>query len=248
MYSPFAPSIFNPFGIYSFQFIPMNINLLLFGFTVFALYKVFENRAGSSDFSGFNSVDESATITKLQLALTADWRDSESIMKKLSLIASKYGNIDGRNDLANLLSEVTLALLRKKNDWHSVAYDANFINDQSRVEGTFQKLAIQERSKFEIESDSKSQIGLIRDNSQSQQTLSVVTLIIASRGKSNSFSNKPLRTFEATKECLEGLAADALTNEGDDILAVELLWSPDNSEMTLSERDLVQDYPELLKL
>ena len=103
-----------------------------------------------------------------------------------------------------------------------------------------------------------------------------MTLIIASRGKSSSFSDKPLRTLEATKSCLEGLAADALTrsvirfgefpdtflpfgfslfhyfmllkNEGENILGVELLWSPDNSQITLSERDLVQDYPELLKL
>ena len=107
----------------------MNINVLLFGFTAFALYNFLQNRAGSSDFSGGNSESgvfgQTATVTKLQIAVSADWKDQDNIMQKLATIASKYGSIDGRGELASLLSEVSLALLRNKSDWQSVSYDGS---------------------------------------------------------------------------------------------------------------------------
>jgi len=50
------------------------------------------------------------------------------------------------------------------------------------------------------------------------------------------------------KKCLQGLAADALTDEGENIMAVEVLWTPSEPGTVISERDIVEDYPELLRL
>ena len=48
------------------------------------------------------------------------------------------------------------------------------------------------------------------------------------------------------KRCLQGLAADALTDEGDNVMAVELLWTPSERGSTISKRELINDYPELI--
>jgi uncharacterized membrane protein len=50
------------------------------------------------------------------------------------------------------------------------------------------------------------------------------------------------------KEILQSLASEALTDEGENIMAVEILWTPSEVGNVLSERDIVQDYPELIRL
>jgi uncharacterized membrane protein len=52
----------------------------------------------------------------------------------------------------------------------------------------------------------------------------------------------------ALRECLQSLAADALTDDGENIMAVELLWTPSETGTVISQRELIEDYPELIKL
>ena len=52
---------------------------------------------------------------------------------------------------------------------------ANVVNDINRAESTFQRLAIQERSKFEIESSSNSLNWRFLASNRSKSTLSVVS-------------------------------------------------------------------------
>jgi uncharacterized membrane protein len=56
------------------------------------------------------------------------------------------------------------------------------------------------------------------------------------------------RSVTEIRNCLQSLAADALTDEGDNVMAVEVLWTPTDPSQTLSDRDLISDYPELIKL
>jgi uncharacterized membrane protein len=44
------------------------------------------------------------------------------------------------------------------------------------------------------------------------------------------------------------LAYEALSDSGENIMAVELLWTPSERGTVVSDRDLIQDYPELMKL
>lgn len=44
------------------------------------------------------------------------------------------------------------------------------------------------------------------------------------------------------------LAADAMTDDGENVLATEVLWTPQDESDVLSKRDLIQDYPELIDL
>lgn len=248
--TPFYSPFYSPFG-----FMPINFNLLLIVGFAYILSQVVMNRVGNSNFAGVDdnsgSLGSGASVIKFQLALSSDWASEGNIMTKMSNLSSKYGEMNNRNDLARLLSETSLLLLRAQDDWHAVAHESEHFNFQaSRAEIEFQKIAIQERTKFETENSPSGYSGLIRESGEalSKPTLAVVSIIVAVRGKSNGVMSSPVRTFTDARKCLQGLAADAMTDEGDNILGVEILWTPDKPSMTLKDKDLIQDYPELLKL
>merc|ERR1712146_841128 len=146
-----------------------------------------------------------------------------------------------RNDLARLLSESSLALLRRVNDWDSAAYEGErFLMGPTKAEPYFQRLAVGERSKFERETIGESRVMIkdSNDRSVSQPTEMVVSLVVAMRGQSTGYASS-VRSLAEVKACLQGLAAD--------VMAVELMWTPSESGVTISERELIEDYPELIK-
>ena len=205
MFSPFGFG--GGFGFGYTPFIPINGNLLLLGGLAYLAYTVLSSRVGGSDFSNSReagSLGTGATVLKLQVALDSDWADSSNIMNTLSSLASRRGGsvLGGRSELSALLSEASLALLRRRSSWSAAAIDGeNFGNMMSkggsidRAEPFFQRVAVQERAKFESESNGRaSESGgatngglLLRDDagSGSKPTQAVVSLIVAIRGQSD---------------------------------------------------------------
>lgn len=245
MYSPFG---FGGMGIVPYM--PINLNLLILGGAAFAIYTVLSNRAGGSDFSNSEeggSLGSGATVMKVQVALESDWAEKGNIMNTLSMLAEKNAAMSGRGDIAKLLSEASLALLRKKSDWNSAAYESELFRSSGQAaEPAFQKLAIKERAKFEEETSS---IASIRASDiGSTPTQVVVSIVVALRGKSSAYMPQNLRTISDVSACLQGLAADALTDDGNNIMAVEVLWTPSEIGNTISSRELIEDYPELIRL
>ena len=245
MYSPFG------FGGFGFTpFIPINFNLLLLGGAAYAIYTVLSNRAGGSDFSNSNesgALGSGATVMKIQIALESDWAERNNIMGTLSNLAEKNGAMSGRNDIAKLLSEASLALLRKQGDWNSAAYEGElFRSGGQAAEPAFQKLAVKERAKFEEETSS---FATIQPSSMgSTPTQVVVSIVVALRGTSTGYMKNNLRSISDVSACLQGLATDALTDNGENIMAVEVLWTPSEVGNTISSRELIEDYPELIRL
>ena len=168
-------------------------------------------------------------------------------MNTLSMLAEKNGALSGREDIAKLLSEASLALLRKQSDWNSAAYEGELFRGSGQsAEPAFQKLAIKERAKFEEETSS---MATVRPSSiGSTPTQVVVSIVVALRGKSSGYMQQNLRSVSDVSACLQGLAADALTDGGDNIMAVEVLWTPSEVGNTISSRELIEDYPELIRL
>lgn len=151
------------FGISPFSFIPINFNLLVLGAVAYTVYSVLKNRAGSSDFSGFDNGDSGSlgggvSVIKIQLGLDADWNERGNIMETLELLSQKNAAMSGRGDISRLLSDASLSLLRKQSDWNSAAYESSYFNQMGAAKGQplFQQLAIKERSKFEEEKGSDS--------------------------------------------------------------------------------------------
>jgi uncharacterized membrane protein len=112
------------------------------------------------------------------------------------------------------------------------------------AETKFNQLSIKERAKFERENKRASTYS----PSFSTPTLAVVSLVVAVRGKSSAYKKGPLRSSSELRDALQNLAADALTDDGDNILAAEVLWTPSDAGEVLSSRDIVAEYPELLDL
>jgi len=245
-YSPFGFGGGFGFGISPFSFVSPNV--LVLGLAAYIAVQVLSNRVGGSDFSNFDdagSLGSGATLMKIQISLNDDWSKKGNIMDTLSVVSSKYSDLSSRNTLSQLLSDTSLALLRKSGDWNAVAYEGEvFRGGSSRdVEPAFQRVAVRERSKFEQETS-----GVTRYTGvDSCPTQVVVSLVVALRGRAQAYADKVSSTRQL-KDCLQNLAADALTDDGENIMAVELLFTPSEPGAILSERDIIEDYPELLKL
>lgn len=249
-YSPF----YSPFGFgggFGFGLSPFSLlspNVLVLGLAAYIAVQVLSNRAGGSDFSNFDdigSLGSGATLMKIQVALDDDWSKKGNIMDTLNAVSSKYSDLSSRSTLSQLLSDTSLALLRKSGDWNAVSYDGEiFRGGNSRdVEPAFQRVAVRERSKFEQETTDVTRYSGV----DSCPTQVVVSLVVALRGKAQAYADK-VNSTRQLKDCLQNLAADALTDDGENIMAVELLFTPSEPGMILSERDIVEDYPELLRL
>lgn len=240
------------FGLSPFSFMPINPSVLIIGALAYVAFQVLSNRITGADFSGYDdgesgSLGSGATVLKLQVGLDADWGERGSIMEILSNLASKNNGMSSRVEIAQLLSDTSLALLRKQNDWHSAAYEGQvFSNNVKSAEPLFQSIAIKERAKFD-EERTGGEIVTLKPSNAGTKTQAVVSLVVAMRGKSNGYQ-RTVSSLADVRACLQGLASDSLTDNGDNVMAVELLWTPVDRGDTLSPRDLITDYPELIKL
>jgi len=255
--SSYSPIIVSPFsygfGFSPFSFIPVNFNTLLFCGLAYAAYVVLTNRVGGSNFSNEDdsgSLGSGATVIKIQIGLDADWSQDDSIMRVLSYLASKNGALTTRTELSNLLSEASIALLRRQGDWNAAAFDGEVFGGASKAEPVFQRISISERTKFDKEStDGSSSVIRSSSSSYGTRTQAVVSIVAAIRGKSDAFLGRNgVRSSADVKRVLQSLASEALTDEGDNVMGVEVLWTPSEPGTSLTDRDIISDYPELIKL
>jgi uncharacterized membrane protein len=187
---------------------------------------------------------ESATVIKLNIALNSDW-GYNGVIPAITEIATCSGDLSERGELSKLLSETSLALLRRSNDFIAISHESKSfeVSDSENTESYFQRIAIKERSKFERENSP----AMVMIDNGSKSSLAVVSLVVALRGSQNP-AYKSARSLTDAREMLQSLAADAMTDGGKNVLAVELLWTPDSPNTVITDRDLIMDYPELVKL
>lgn len=265
LFSPFSfgfgfPSFGFGWGYGISPFSLFNPNILLMGGLAYAAYLLLKNRIGGSDFSDdgdVGSLGEGASVVRLQIALDDDWTRSNNVMQTFAALASRRGVVTGRTEIAELLSDASLNLLRKQTNWVAASITGErFRPGQSaRAEPFFQQLAVQERAKFEKETtNNRISVGSDRiiDVTEGQQrggaTKAVVSIVAAIRGQSRSLDYKDFRSVKDVASCLQALASEALTDEGENVLAVEVLWTPSEVSDVLTNKDMIVDYPELRSL
>ena len=276
MYSPFGYGFggFGGFGLSPFGYMPLNGNLVLLAGAAYVAYSVLQNRAGGSDFFGNDdggSMQSGATVLKLQIALDEDWGQSGNIMDTMAMLCSRNSrgtrSLSTRSEISSLLSDAAMSLLRKKGQWNSAAVEGEkFSAGQSsgdNVEKYFQRIVVQERAKFDKETRGGGNRNGIMDSSpfpggsidavgtfgRGVPTQAVVSVIVALAGSSDALRKaKSLGSVSDVAACLQMLAAEALTDDGQNVMAVEVLWTPSERGSRISERDLVTEYPELMKL
>ncbi|MFQ4139870.1 DUF1517 domain-containing protein [Nodosilinea sp. PGN35] len=181
-------------------------------------------------------------LAKLQVGLLAEARALQDDLNRLATTADT-GTSQG---LAKLLQETTLALLRHPDYW---AYAASE-DKQTRLlsaEQEFNRYTLSARSRFSAETlsnvnnqltQAEPQALLTGSNSEAPGEYILATVVVATQGKldlPDIYSSADLR------QALGQIGAISSEN----LLAVEVLWTPQQSGETLSADELVAQYPEL---
>lgn len=183
------------------------------------------------------------TISKLQVALKSSAASLQSELSQLTLEA----DTETTAGLKKLLEDTVVALLRNT-DWTHVFGSSETISNREAAETVFNRLSIEERSKFSAETltnvDGKiRQRELIEpEKNEEGAAYIVVTLLIGTADDRPLFAS--IDTAEEMQETLKQVAAMQL----DYLMVFELLWSPQVDTDTLTEAELAKEYGELLAI
>jgi uncharacterized membrane protein len=215
------------------------------------LVQSFRSAGGGTDELG-NSTPTNVSVARLQVGLLAEGRGLQSELDSLA----RTVNTDTATGRAQVLQESTLALLRHPEYWVYAGAESQ----QTRLEAAeskFNQFSLAERSKFSEEtlSNFNNQIR----QSGSNQTLSstqvngalvaddltqapgeyiVVTVIVGTQGKLQLPTVKNSEDLRLALRQIGGVSSEQL-------LAVEVLWTPQANGDTLTADDMLAGYPDL---
>ncbi|KAK9146651.1 hypothetical protein Sjap_006554 [Stephania japonica] len=233
--SPFMPGIGVGVGVGGGS----GLSLILLGFAAFVLVSGFlSDRSEGSVLTA----TQKTTVLKLQVGLLGMAR---SFQRDLDRIAES-ANTSTPAGLHFVLTETTLSLLRHP-DWCISGYSyVDVKRSMEEGESRFNQLSIEERGKFDeetlvnVDSIKRHKSRSQKNNGFSNEYI-VVTILVAADG----IHKLPAINSSADlKEALQKLASIPTSKT----LAVEVLWTPQNENDTLSERQLLEDYPLLRPL
>jgi uncharacterized membrane protein len=181
------------------------------------------------------------TVAELQVGLLADAR---SLQKELDELA-RTADTNAASGRSLLLQEATLALLRHPEYWVYATAESQQAPLES-AEAKFNQLALAERSKFSEEtlsnvsgqvSQNSSQASASDDGEQPSEYI-LVTLLVGVQG------NLQLPTVNSSDELRQALRQMGGFSS-DQLLAIEVLWTPQAEGDTLTSDDLLASYPNL---
>jgi uncharacterized membrane protein len=182
------------------------------------------------------------TVSKLQVALRSAARSLQTELSELTLKA----DTETSTGLKDLLEASALALLRNSEHWTHVLGSSQTISTREEAETVFNRLSIEERSKFSTETltnvDGKiQQRQLIElDPDEGPAAYIVVTLLIGTADDRPLF--EAIDSAQAMEEALKKVASIRC----DYLMVFELLWSPQVETDKLTEAELATEYADLI--
>lgn len=213
--------------------------LIMAGFAAFMLVSGFLSDRSEE---GVLTATEKTTVVKLQVGLLGLGR---SLQRDLNRIA-ETADTSTPEGLSYVLTETTLALLRHPDYCISGYSSVDVKRSIESGEKRFNQLSIEERGKFDEET--LVNVNNIKKQSTSSQRANgfsneyiVITILVAAEGV---HKLPTINGSKDLKEALQKLGSIPLNK----IMAVEVLWTPQNENDTLSERELLEDYPLLRPL
>lgn len=194
----------------------------------------------------FETDNPSVRITQLQVGLLASAKALKTELDELAATADT-GTPTGRT---SVLQEASLALLRHPEYWvYGTTQTQN--SPLSLAEAQFNQLSLRERSKFTVEtlSNVNSQLRQAEQQRLTGQATAdglppvnddyiLVTILVATLGQLSMPTINDASDLRQALQQLGGLGAEQL-------LAVEVLWTPQAEGDTLSRDDLLAEYPSL---
>ncbi len=235
---PFLLPFFGFGGVSSLFSILIFIAIANFAVSAF---RRFSDGSGAMFESSQNVANPKVSIAKLQLGILAEARHLQPELDSLAM-QSSTGSPAG---LTKLLQESTLALLRHPEYW---AYGDSQVEEArlTEAEAKFNRFALTERSKFQAEtlSNVKGELSeasgstLAKTEGSAPGEYILVTILVAAQGK---LDLGQIQTAEDLRSALNQLGSVS----ADQMLALEVLWTPQASGDTLTSDDLIEAYPNL---
>ncbi|KAJ4825530.1 hypothetical protein Tsubulata_033522 [Turnera subulata] len=183
------------------------------------------------------------SVVMVQIGLLGKAR---SLQEELNQIA-RSTNTSSSYGWHQILRATTSALVRNSHYFVSCRSSVkNHMEIESAGE-TFKRLAAKERAKFDIESlvnvnNVKIQREVFRKASKDSKDYIVVTIIVATDcGRKCRIPR--IKSKDDLKNALEYL--NSFIQDSRNLLGVEVLWSPQIEEDTLTEKELLVNYPRL---
>jgi len=199
---------------------------------------------------GYGS-NSNVSVTRLQVGLLAQARNLQPELNKIAEIADT-NSPEGR---AAVLQETSLALLRHPEYWVYAGGGTQQAKLNS-AESQFNRLALAERSKFSEETlsnvNNQLRSALAQEVLPSTNELDnptrlitegpgeyiIVTLLAATLGK---WKIPAINSTEDLRQALRQIGSIP----GEQLLAIEILWTPQAEGDTLTSDDLLAEYPDL---
>jgi uncharacterized membrane protein len=184
------------------------------------------------------------TVSKLQIALLISANSLQSELSQLTLEADTE-TIAG---LKKLLEDAVVALLRNAEHWTHIFGSSETISNREAAETVFNRISIEERSKFSAETlsnvDGKfSTRDVVEpDVNKGDGAYIVVTLIVGTADDRPLFAS--IDSAVEMQEILQNIAAMQL----DYLMVFELLWSPQVETDKLTQEELAAEYRELVAI
>ncbi len=202
---------------------------------------------GSEDHGGYDEkgfykpANQKVQLTEVKLGLLATARDLQKEIDRLAL----ESDTETPEGLRELLQNVTVSLNRYSDYWVYAQTNQSKVALADAEQAFYQK-SLQERSKFSAETlsniDQRIQSKQSGTSSTDVGEYIVVTLLVASYSDS---STLPVADSAAVlRQGMMKLGAMPANN----IVAVEVLWTPQQEGDTLTADELLVEYPQLKRL
>lgn len=184
-----------------------------------------------------------AFFYKLQLALG---RSARGVQDRLSEFAAR-GDTTSEAGLAALLQQSALELLRNKDSVRYASVDARGPMTLTNAETAMNAVSLAERSRFQVERLRAADGRTARSEAPAEEgkealELVVVTLVAATRTKLERF--RPVGGPDELAALLSELGGIPPTG----LLGLEVIWTPADSNDSMTETDVMTTYPELRSL
>lgn len=221
--------------------------LLFIGIANF-LVRSFRNATSGDEYGYGGTVSTpKVTVARLQIGLLAEARELQADLNRVAQTA----NTGSSAGLTQVLQEATLSMLRHPEYW--VYADSSSAQAQfSSAEAEFNRLALIERSKFSEESVSNvnnqikqaaasSAIATVAGETaltEAPGEYIVATVLVATQGK---LQLPKIQSSDDVRRALSQMGSVS----SDELMAIEVLWTPQAEGDTLSADEVLAAYPSL---
>lgn len=210
-----------------------------------ALYVLRAVRGGVANGSGgFGGDPDTLELYRLQVALLAS---AKQIQRDLNRIA-EIADTSTPEGLARLNQEVTLALLRNPEFW-MYAKSGQQQLPRPEAESQFNQLALAERTKYTDETlarfgDNREAIVKSFQADNPNETAEYIVITVLAAAEAGAPRIPVVRSSDELRQALTAIGSLSR----DQLVALEVIWTPQAESDTLTSEELLTQYTDLVRL